>query len=219
MIVDNAQRPSAPRRRRSNRPVFVDLDCLTSEQREIWDPLLPNRRPRHTARPARPRSLSSARPVGVRAGRCARQLRDSLRPAQAVLSGLQRRFGRTGPLRPRSGNRLRTWGFRSTKRKGRDSNPGDRSRGLTVFKTAAFNRSATLPRGPQMLGNRSVPVGRLYTGMPVPRRGGRAAEGTRLLSEYGDQTPSRVRIPPSPSRGRRATTAPAIQTGAGAALA
>ena len=25
------------------------------------------------------------------------------------------------------------------------------------------------------------------------------AEGTRLLSEYGDQTPSRVRIPPSPS--------------------
>ncbi len=29
-------------------------------------------------------------------------------------------------------------------------------------------------------------------------RGGRVAEGTRLLSEYGDQTPSRVRIPPSP---------------------
>ena len=27
------------------------------------------------------------------------------------------------------------------------------------------------------------------------------AEGTRLLSEYGDQTPSRVRIPPSPYRG------------------
>ena len=101
--------------------------------------------------------------------------------------------------------------FGPGRRKGRDSNPGDRSRGLTVFKTAAFNRSATLPRGPQMLGNRSAPVGRLYTGMPVPRRGGRAAEGTRLLSEYGDQTPSRVRIPPSPSRGRRATTAPAIR--------
>jgi hypothetical protein len=33
------------------------------------------------------------------------------------------------------------------------------------------------------------------------RRGGRVAEGTRLLSEYGDQTPSRVRIPPSPSPG------------------
>src|SRR5437879_8509895 len=27
----------------------------------------------------------------------------------------------------------------------------------------------------------------LYTGIPTPRRGGRAAEGTRLLSEYGDQ--------------------------------
>ena len=29
-------------------------------------------------------------------------------------------------------------------------------------------------------------------------RGGRVAEGTRLLSEYGAQPPSRVRIPPSP---------------------
>ena len=28
------------------------------------------------------------------------------------------------------------------------------------------------------------------------------AEGTRLLSEYGDQTPSRVRIPPSPLRSK-----------------
>ena len=35
---------------------------------------------------------------------------------------------------------------------------------------------------------------------PVPGRGGREAEGTRLLSEYGGQTPSRVRIPPSPCR-------------------
>ncbi len=40
---------------------------------------------------------------------------------------------------------------------------------------------------------------RLYTGGSTSRRGGRVAEGTRLLSEYGDQTPSRVRIPPSPS--------------------
>src|SRR5712692_2543491 len=31
-----------------------------------------------------------------------------------------------------------------------------------------------------------------------PRRGGRVAEGTRLLSEYGVHAPSRVRIPPSP---------------------
>jgi hypothetical protein len=31
-------------------------------------------------------------------------------------------------------------------------------------------------------------------------RGGRVAEGTRLLSEYGVTTPSRVRIPPSPLR-------------------
>ncbi len=32
----------------------------------------------------------------------------------------------------------------------------------------------------------------------APGRGGRVAEGTRLLSEYGGQPPSRVRIPPSP---------------------
>jgi hypothetical protein len=42
------------------------------------------------------------------------------------------------------------------------------------------------------------PPGRLYTGIPIPGRGGRVAEGTRLLSEYGHQVPSRVRIPPSP---------------------
>ena len=35
---------------------------------------------------------------------------------------------------------------------------------------------------------------------PSPRRGGRVAEGTRLLSEYGAHVPSRVRIPPSPLR-------------------
>jgi hypothetical protein len=38
----------------------------------------------------------------------------------------------------------------------------------------------------------------LYTPARAAGRGGRVAEGTRLLSEYGDQPPSRVRIPPSP---------------------
>ncbi len=42
--------------------------------------------------------------------------------------------------------------------------------------------------------------GTVYTGVPGSWRGGRAAEGTRLLSEYGQYVPSRVRIPPSPSR-------------------
>ena len=46
-------------------------------------------------------------------------------------------------------------------------------------------------------GERSAPS--LYTGR-TSGRGGRVAEGTRLLSEYGGQTPSRVRIPPSPFR-------------------
>ena len=37
------------------------------------------------------------------------------------------------------------------------------------------------------------------------------AEGTRLLSEYGDQTPSRVRIPPSPFAGDRAALGNAMR--------
>ena len=44
-----------------------------------------------------------------------------------------------------------------------------------------------------------TPRASVYTGRRA-RRGGRVAEGTRLLSEYGDNTPSRVRIPPSPLR-------------------
>ena len=88
-------------------------------------------------------------------------------------------------------------------RRGRDSNPGDLSPGPTVFKTAAFNRSATPPGGTICRGSQHAthnvrnPRGSLYTGR-TSRRGGRVAEGTRLLSEYGGQTPSRVRIPPSP---------------------
>src|SRR5213078_3819509 len=37
-----------------------------------------------------------------------------------------------------------------------------------------------------------------FTLAETPGRGGRVAEGTRLLSEYGVHAPSRVRIPPSP---------------------
>ena len=71
---------------------------------------------------------------------------------------------------------------------------------LTVFKTAAFNRSATLPRhsDPTRSGGGSLQA--LNLASVRSRRGGRAAEGTRLLSEYGGKPPSRVRIPPSPLR-------------------
>jgi hypothetical protein len=56
---------------------------------------------------------------------------------------------------------------------------------------------------PQMLRARAAPAATLdavsrLAPCQTPRRGGREAEGTRLLSEYGGQTPSRVRIPPSP---------------------
>src|SRR3954452_22969938 len=54
-----------------------------------------------------------------------------------------------------------------------------------------LERYGTLPLGSAVCHRRFTLAG--------SRRGGRVAEGTRLLSEYGDQTPSRVRIPPSPS--------------------
>src|SRR3954471_8965479 len=57
-----------------------------------------------------------------------------------------------------------------------------------------LERYGTLPLGSAVCHRRFTLAG--------SRRGGRVAEGTRLLSEYGDQTPSRVRIPPSPLEGR-----------------
>src|SRR5207244_10965711 len=75
-----------------------------------------------------------------------------------------------------------------------------------VFKTSAFDRSATPPSG-----GADASRGRRVSFLTAvrqaadhglhclnPRRGGRVAEGTRLLSEYGVHAPSRVRIPPSP---------------------
>ena len=55
--------------------------------------------------------------------------------------------GRRAPFRGRA-RRVSMAGReeRRARRKGGDSNPRDRFPGLTVFKTAAFNRSATLPR-------------------------------------------------------------------------
>ena len=72
-------------------------------------------------------------------------------------------------------NHLQTWEIWGSRRKGRDSNPGDRSRGLTVFKTAAFNRSATLP------GQQScyALVPRFYTGLHAQ---GEVAEWLKALA-------------------------------------
>jgi hypothetical protein len=80
------------------------------------------------------------------------------------------------------------------------------------FKTAAFNRSATLPRLAQILRARAAPLPGSKLALPFPGRGGRAAEGTRLLSEYGVKTPSRVRIPPSPPRLDVGSTAARVQS-------
>src|SRR5205807_10380059 len=51
------------------------------------------------------------------------------------------------------------------------------------------------PGGPKRNASGRRPT---FTLAETPGRGGRVAEGTRLLSEYGVHAPSRVRIPPSP---------------------
>ena len=74
--------------------------------------------------------------------------------------------------------------------------------GPPVFKTGAFDHSATPPwraDDPSCAVTRTRCSEDLLYTATNPGRGGRVAEGTRLLSEYGGQTPSRVRIPPSPS--------------------
>jgi hypothetical protein len=81
--------------------------------------------------------------------RFSRQFRASCFPDQAGSIGPERSRGVRQSRPACHDNRLQIGAIRlyKHKRKGRDSNPGDRSRGLTVFKTAAFNRSATLPAG------------------------------------------------------------------------
>jgi hypothetical protein len=98
---------------------------------------------------------------------------------------------------------------RSNTRSGLNGGGGIRTRGplarTLVFKTSAFDHSATPPgvAGPDA-SPPGPPTGGLSTStLPraLSRRGGRVAEGTRLLSEYGVHAPSRVRIPPSPLSG------------------
>jgi hypothetical protein len=140
----------------------------------------------------------SASTVGLKAdgGGPARQLRDSLRPRQGVFSGVERAFGPKTVSARSAEAPCKQPEFGSIDGRGGIRTPETRITRLTVFKTAAFNRSATLPR----LGRCYADSAPSYTGIPTAGRGGRVAEGTRLLSEYGDQTPSRVRIPPSPFR-------------------
>src|SRR6202012_5241010 len=89
---------------------------------------------------------------------------------------------------------------------------GIRTRGplarTLVFKTSAFDHSATPPRSGlrvwlmhgamHHVRVREAVRAWSFTLSDALGRGGRVAEGTRLLSEYGEKSLSRVRIPPSP---------------------
>src|SRR3954469_13723748 len=71
---------------------------------------------------------------------------------------------------------------RETGRRGRDSNPRT-SCPVSGFQDRCI-RPLCHPSGAQTLRLGGRPLPRLYTG-PRAGRGGRVAEGTRLLSEYG----------------------------------
>ena len=116
--------------------------------------------------------------------------------------------GQSAHPRPRRSDRhWRSSGGRPNTRFSLNGGGGIRTRGplarTLVFKTSAFDRSATPPGSrASMLAAEAANVGPsgLHCRERLSRRGGRVAEGTRLLSEYGVHTPSRVRIPPSPLR-------------------
>src|ERR1700728_1317188 len=75
-------------------------------------------------------------------------------------------------------------------------------RGSPAQRFSRPSHSTALPPLRARRNDRTPCVGARSAGGPStlsqPRRGGRVAEGTRLLSEYGAKSPSRVRIPPSP---------------------
>jgi hypothetical protein len=113
---------------------------------------------------------------------------------------------------------------RRTRRKGRDSNPGDGACPPNGFQDRRIqplchpSKALAMLRGPPQAAGSTL-------ASPVSGRGGRAAEGTRLLSEYGHHVPSRVRIPPSPLgfcpqtrallRIRSAAAVPSVRAAAG----
>ena len=110
----------------------------------------------------------------------------------------------------------------TTDAEGAGFEPAVRGHRTPVFKTGAFDRSATPPgagkpdRSPVCRAQRKTT--RSLDSDRVPRRGGRVAEGTRLLSEYGVHAPSRVRIPPSPLHQSPAGAGPSTGRGREKAL-
>ena len=85
-------------------------------------------------------------------------------------------------------------------RRGRDSNPGYGGHPHNGFQD---RRIQPLCHPSERKRDDRTAEGHGHRGRPGstlsrPGRGGREAEGTRLLSEYGAKSPSRVRIPPSP---------------------
>ncbi len=113
--------------------------------------------PRSTYAPGVPREssrLASGRADALWTGqddrqreqtRAARQLRDTLRPARAASSGLERQTGVPAQRPTRAGNRPPALRLARRSGGGEIRTLGTPIRRTTVFETAAFNRSATPP--------------------------------------------------------------------------
>ena len=153
-----------------------------------------DRRPRRT--PAPPNR-------GARRANRDRRGRANGDPAARARPPRAGRHGRRGRVRPSPQERIRPTEAPARGREHRQAPDPSLQRFLGAS-LASTIRIPVLPEGaaPDQPAGAPRPAFTLPTtagrGQPCSRRGGRVAEGTRLLSEYGGHTPSRVRIPPSP---------------------
>ena len=166
-------------------------------------------RPRRCTR----RRVASGRPLHrTRRGLPARSPWASDRPVLRAFVRFHARCGGRSRCARRRG-RYQAFAGKSPvlQRRGRDSNPrsactdsGFQDQRIRPLCHPSGVAGAMLPRHPTespMRQQQWMPTcanQRSRLAQAEPRRGGRVAEGTRLLSEYGVNTPSRVRIPPPP---------------------
>ena len=196
----------------------------TAARRRRWPPRKPPRRGRRGSREGRPAASvdRAVRPCGLagralalsvallepeRAGAGVRDPDVDLVEAVEIGSSTGSRGLASGSSIPRARTRARSPSVKSSR------NGGNARQLHLALPPLAVSRSSS---SPSTIGGSANCATTTRTSTPPTakvasrrimsassRRGGRVAEGTRLLSEYGVHAPSRVRIPPSPLlRGR-----------------